>query len=98
MLKGKKEQTKQKQMQILNHKPIHSIHCKMAKGHEKGWQLNPRMKRSHKAVATSGPLNRLVEITYFKERTKNVQIKYIKTAVSPAFGGLYLSVSLLRAL
>ena len=28
--------------------PIHLVYCKVAKGHEKGWQLNLRIKRSHK--------------------------------------------------
>ena len=33
---------------IINLKLIYLIHCKMARGHEKGWQLNLRIKRSHK--------------------------------------------------
>ena len=39
-------------MEIINLKPIHLIQGKMARGHEKGWYLNPRIKRS---VAQSCP-------------------------------------------
>ena len=35
---------------IINLEPIHLVQGKMFRGYEKGWQLNPRIKRSHKDV------------------------------------------------
>ena len=50
--------------------PIHLVHCKVAKGREKGWQLNLRIKRSHKDFKLNILTFKLdwLEMTYFKER------------------------------
>ena len=63
----------------------------MTRGHEKGWRLNLMIKKSHRIVKHLDFKIDWLEIVYFKDRSqpKNVQIKDIKTAVSPDFRGLF---------